>query len=452
MEPWYYSTDHHKRLGPVSEADLVRALSVQPRPFEALVWHPGLPGWQRAAEVERIAGALEQALAPPPLPGTSELPAAPAGEHDTVAMGRGTADESRPGEDETAVWSSTVSPDEGAPRRGGEAPAATPSDRWAGLSSAPVPWRRFMARYTDVILFALVLGVASFEVGWLDTLFRTLETRAPSPELVNLLFGMFVLIAWIPFEAGMLSMMGTTPGKALFGLRVARITAAGRRAPTYDEAFVRGLRVCLQGMAAGLPLISLIAMGVQYQSLKRDGRTTYDPSGTSAVLHAPWGRAARVMATALFVFGLFIPVLVLDELASRGALPGGTPIASPETAAERIEIANRCERTLDIALSYRTEPAGEWITHGWYSYAPEESAPVTLEAPRTPPLFHIAAGPRSWPGQSERHERMAFVVDEAFTARDGSLDEPGRYVVPFAELEPRRVEGAGPPRYALPCP
>lgn len=126
------------------------------------------------------------------------------------------------------------------------------------------PWRRYFARSLDYILAGLVVGAV---IGLLDPTFLTGETA-------SLFLAVLTMALWVPFEAVMLARYGTTPGKAFMKLHVTPVTS-DEPAP-FDVTLARALRVWFGGMACGFPLLSLVAMIIGYESLRRRGMTWWD--------------------------------------------------------------------------------------------------------------------------------------------------------------------------------
>jgi hypothetical protein len=63
-EVWYYANGRN-RVGPLSKADLLQALSLMPEPSNILVWRIGLQDWQKATDLSEL---FPHVATPPPLP------------------------------------------------------------------------------------------------------------------------------------------------------------------------------------------------------------------------------------------------------------------------------------------------------------------------------------------------------------------------------------------------
>lgn len=130
------------------------------------------------------------------------------------------------------------------------------------------PWVRFFARMLDYTIFAWVLSLIFFFVG-----FPIFAFAPPMPAIA-------LIFIWCFIEAAFLSGCNTTPGKALFGIYIEK--ESGRKL-TYGEALSRALSVWLLGMGAGLPVVYLVTWIVACVKLSNNGFTSWDKRGEIAV-------------------------------------------------------------------------------------------------------------------------------------------------------------------------
>jgi uncharacterized RDD family membrane protein YckC len=93
---------------------------------------------------------------------------------------------------------------------------------------------------------------------------------------------LLILAIWTLFEAMMLSTIGTTPGKWLFGIHVMKNDGCR---PNAEEALDRGFKLWWRGMGAGIWIISLITAFIAYKKLKTDGITSWDRDSGFIVRH-----------------------------------------------------------------------------------------------------------------------------------------------------------------------
>jgi uncharacterized RDD family membrane protein YckC len=235
-----YLLQDGQRRGPFRVFQLKEMVDRGEAAVTDLGWHGGLDGWRPLSEIDALAPFLPRpANIPPPLPDGyfERLPELPAG-------GRSEAD--RP----------------------------------------PFPWRRLAARLVDVGVMRSVLGGIALAAGWLTPgsfLF-------PSNAVILAFF-----VGWSLVEAAMLTYWGTTPGKWLFGLRVAREDG---RNPVFHQSLVRAFQGWLFGWALGLFPFVLITGILWLVVYRRHGRAWWDlPASLDVVCepHVRWPRMSLVL-------------------------------------------------------------------------------------------------------------------------------------------------------------
>lgn len=257
----WFAMEEGARSGPWSLGALHDRVAAKLVTAESLVWTDGMPDWLPLREVFAPDGTLRA------------LPATQGRSPSGVALPLPVVEAER--------FDTPPGPDE--PR-----------------SRAPHPWRRWFARMLDAwclsFLYAMVL------VG--------LGRRADDGQIVHALV---LLLLMVPAETAALALAGTTPGKWLLNVRVRE--ADGRRL-SWSRALARALHVWLFGMCAGIPLLSLFAMGHQYGLLTQRGTTSYDDRGRYVVSHGPIdGRRQTLLATSLaLVIFLIVAGMVLKEV------------------------------------------------------------------------------------------------------------------------------------------
>lgn len=149
------------------------------------------------------------------------------------------------------------------------------------------PWVRYWARMFDLALYAIVLGIL---IGMF------------SPTVIDKIgdFGlsMLLLSSWVFVESILLSVFGTTPGKAL--LRI-HLLLPGSNSIPFMNAFYRSLRIWFFGMGAGFAFIAAFTLWHSESVLSRDSITSWDREGGFVVRHERIG-AARSVVAAAFLF------------------------------------------------------------------------------------------------------------------------------------------------------
>jgi uncharacterized RDD family membrane protein YckC len=140
-----------------------------------------------------------------------------------------------------------------------------------------------------------------------DRLFAFFET--PVGRLFD---GMLTLVLMIPVSAALIGLSGSSPGKWIFGVRVADVSG---RPIGLTKAIVREAKVWLRGLGAGIPLVALFALWSSKEDLESKGRTAWD--GTDVVvIHRKDDLLQRVLtfAGATIVLGGWIALKVASYL------------------------------------------------------------------------------------------------------------------------------------------
>jgi hypothetical protein len=146
------------------------------------------------------------------------------------------------------------------------------------------PWVRFLARFFDYGWFLLALWggrLLLHKYGFHERF----ESYIP-----------IEFLAWIPIEALLLSVLGTTPGK--FFLKV-KFRQGRRLKLSFRDAIKRSFNVWFRGLGMMIPVINAFCLLVAYYRLKTFQTTTWDREESISVTHAPIGRW-RIVVSALF--------------------------------------------------------------------------------------------------------------------------------------------------------
>jgi uncharacterized RDD family membrane protein YckC len=260
---WYYQngTDW---TGPFSEAQLAALLAARVVTRETLV---------RAGDVDatrQLSEAFDFAReAPPPLPADAR------------------ADEATP------AARAHVAP-----------PALSESGAWTDTS--PHPWRRYLARMFDILIFSslswLLIGFAfgAIDPDSAQAFFAMFEGRWGA--LVGALIGVPLACTW---SAIFIGLTGGTPGKWLFGVR---IVDADGNPPGLFVAFEREAMVWIVGMGLALPVVSFVTLIAAYMHLDKDKITGWDERLKLSARHRPEGSLQLALGTAAVVLWVILTV------------------------------------------------------------------------------------------------------------------------------------------------
>ena len=172
-------------------------------------------------------------------------------------------------------------------------PAAPVDQSKKFLGGQHHPWRRLFARTVDICTAGLVLFMLL-----IFAFSATMPEQAAgfAKAIENPIIASVVLyLIWLPAEALLLSLFGTTPAKWLFGIRVAH---PGGNLLSFAAALNRSFLVFVQGVGFGIPFVALFTQLFAYRRLTKTGTTLWDTSTTAVVLHKKWGVFRALACTA----------------------------------------------------------------------------------------------------------------------------------------------------------
>ena len=214
------------------------------------------------------------------------------------------------------------------------------------IPKVQAPWRRYFARCLDVSLYSLIRNGILLSCG-LNRLVSLQGMQLRDAVPVHLLNILFEGILMVYLESPLLHWFGTTPGKALLGLRV-QDPDGGRL--SFDKAFLRTLSVLFRGMGLCIPIVNIVQEYRSYEACTR-GKTL--PWEEDSVLML---RDAKAWRTAVFVV-LFIAIVSagvgVDQMADLPVCRGDL------TVAEFCENFNRQADRIGYTRA-RLNPDGTW--------------------------------------------------------------------------------------------
>ncbi len=254
MTDWYYTTGRKPR-GPLSDEALRAHIDAEQPHTDILVWREGMNTWQRADQRPEL---FETLAAPPPSPSEQTPSSSP----------------------------------------GPEVPPAPPSQL-----AIPRPWPRFWARSADTMLLSPAV-----------TFLLSVWAALYSPDLYlafaainTVLVGILVLPVISVILAIMMTLTGTTPGKALFGVHVLVPTQANRLGFFLRREFA----VWTAGLALGIPLAKMVTQFRQFQRLEEGEAASYD-EGHPPVFANPSG--LRLASGVVIILALSVATAILKRV------------------------------------------------------------------------------------------------------------------------------------------
>lgn len=128
-------------------------------------------------------------------------------------------------------------------------------------------------------------------------------------ELSGFTIYFFSLILWVVLEPFILTVFGTTIGKAFLNEKLR--TVDGNRID-FSTAIQRSIFVSAAGMGLGVPLINFICGWFSYKDLKKHGRSTWDQQIGTIVLYGQV-TTTRLLIASLFPLGMLIAGIVVAQ-------------------------------------------------------------------------------------------------------------------------------------------
>jgi hypothetical protein len=180
-------------------------------------------------------------------------------------------------------------------------PAAAPATEFRppgnpGTASArALAWKRYAARLTDVVVFTAILDLIP---AWNESILRIVRHNE---SLFRLADGVFNGLAWVPVESIVVTVFLMTPGKWLYGLRIAARTENGASPWNFVRAFKRSLLVFLAGLGAGIRPITLLLLALSWYRFTNRRSLLWDDASSTEVreLEASPARIAAAVAVTI---------------------------------------------------------------------------------------------------------------------------------------------------------
>ncbi|MCI9866864.1 RDD family protein [Rhizobium skierniewicense] len=251
MAAWYYAAAQDQK-GPVGEDEMRGLVKSRQITEETSVWREGMDAWQRAIDHPDLASLFSL---PPPLP---------------------------------------IAPSPKIPPPIFEPPVVKPS-----IVITSRPWPRFWARSIDNLIFIPLFG---FGIG-LWTILYAPDIYLHIITMNSGLFGVLLLPLVAMFLALCMTVVGTTPGKAIVGVRVPVPKGQNRIGFFLSREF----KVWVAGLGLGIPFVALFTQVRQYRLLAAGKSASYDEGNPEVVANPSKTRlAAAVVAVALLFVGNII--------------------------------------------------------------------------------------------------------------------------------------------------
>lgn len=153
------------------------------------------------------------------------------------------------------------------------------------------PFTRFLARALDYSIFYCFFILPLFFTSLLDQ------------DTLHLACVLLIPLFWIPFEALFISLLGTTPGKALLGIH---IRDGNCKKLSLKTSFKRSFLTWVKGIGCNLPVLNIFLAAKRFKQMKAQGVAPWDSQDDTQFYHKK-KRSLRTLLSSLlmFIFSLF---------------------------------------------------------------------------------------------------------------------------------------------------
>lgn len=202
------------------------------------------------------------------------------------------------------------------------------------------PWRRFFARCFDLRIYGLIL--IFFEV----IVLRIDVFSSNGAAFLNLIFASLIMLFVEPI---LLSVVGTTPGKWIFGLVLTSLKGGKL---SLKEAYARTFVVLSHGYGYQIPLYSLYRLYKSYDLCVCGKAMPWDDGNN---YHIKDKKNTRII-------GLILALGVIYFMTQWVAFQGNLPInRGPLTTEEYIENCNDYIKYKDLKIGKKLSSNATWI-------------------------------------------------------------------------------------------
>lgn len=273
QDDWYVAGPDGEAIGPLSRLELAQHAARGAFGSDALAWHVEHAEWMPLVRAVSGQGALstQQPSSPPPArrePEPSRGERRPPPPAKAAAGDRAAREAQQLRELRERLATSTAQ----AGRSMGTVAAGTGTGKDADAAKTAALLQQCVRRLLARIFDLTTLGAFAGAIGWgLANAIGPDGTLYSAPEPMALLWlGLFL---WVPIEGALLAAVGTTPGKALLGLRLVGPTGGK---PGIAAAWSRAVTVLWRGMGLGIPPLTVLGILVGGVQTLNQGAAPWD--------------------------------------------------------------------------------------------------------------------------------------------------------------------------------
>ena len=257
----------------------------------------------------------------------------------------------------------------------------------SGRTSEPRPWHRLAARMFDYAIWGLVLALLLSQVRAMGIVSDQVAQWLTHPLLAPVV----ITASWIPIEALLITAVGTTPGKWLFGIYLQfSISDAYARRNTMAQltrGIKRAVRVWFEGVACGFPLLAPVLVAVAYEKLAENQETDWDFAADCLVTHGPAGVVNTItgvcgLASMMWLYGVAWQQPMAESIAwTRSTIAEALP-SSATVKGKLNDATGQLDRLIPaLPAMSPSQPAKEAI----------RATPAPVPSPVAPPVRGGAA-------------------------------------------------------------
>lgn len=164
------------------------------------------------------------------------------------------------------------------------------------------PWRRFFARGLDVAIYATIWSAISY---------LALRWNTSASSSLRFLEIVIAFIMMLLLEPVLLSTLGTTPGKWLFGLQVRRYT--GQKL-SYLDALIRTWMVIQYGEGFSIPIYNIYRLYKSYKTCADNEELPWDEDIAYTIKDTKPLRIVAYLGAQLLLLGLSVFIFMQADL------------------------------------------------------------------------------------------------------------------------------------------
>ena len=206
------------------------------------------------------------------------------------------------------------------------------------------PWRRYLSRMLDMMIYSLIWQTVLALVFHKSILTQTGLGTTIRDSYVALILMLFIEPLWLMFFC-------TTPGKAIFGLR---LTERHGNAPSYSNGFWRTFAVITSGMGAGIPYFNIYKLWKSYKSCKNNEPLQWDDDMEYTLKDMKGYRGVLLAGAVAVTFLLTIGINLLAQI---------PPYRGDITISEFAKNYNRNRKYYEISEGYELNSEGQWLQY-----------------------------------------------------------------------------------------